>query len=118
MCLYWHSSRREVSNFSQLMYNIFYFAVVGDNTPLPTFSAFVSQNLARGNARLVWGKMIAEAAHYYIAKFPDIKDSTEYQAVGRQMLARYPSIKHEGKEAWVSFLLLFGQSLELTIVVR
>lgn len=64
----------------------------------------------------MWGKMIAEAAHYYIAKFPDIKDSTEYQAVGRQMLARYPSIKQEGKEAWVSFLLFFGQSLQLTIV--
>ena len=72
------------------------------SAPLPPFSDRVKHFLDTvGRAESIWNVVIAEAAQYYISKWPKIGDRTQYQAIGEKMTARYPCLKQEGKTPWV-----------------
>ena len=73
--------------------------------PLPSFSGRVQSSLQVGNATSVWRELINEAAHFYLAKFPQIGDKAEYRYIGESMWKVYPSIEHEGTEKWVWLII-------------
>ena len=72
------------------------------STPLPPLTEYVQDKAAD-----VWGKLINQCtcAEYYLAKFPKICHSAEYQAVGEKMFGKFPGIKQEGTTPWVSIAI-------------
>jgi len=68
---------------------------------MPSFSERVQSCLQAGNASTIWRELVNEAAHFYIVKYPDIGDKSEYRSIGENMWKVYPSIEHEGTEKWV-----------------
>lgn len=75
---------------------------------LPTYSDYVTANLRAGDSHLVWSKMICEAAHYYLANYPQMgmdNSSSEYRKVGQAMFKQFPTIARDGTQPWVRHLL-------------
>lgn len=75
------------------------------STPLPPITEYVQDQLLQDEGADVWGKLINQCAEYYLAKFPKICHSTEYQAVGEKMFEKFPGIKQEGTTPWVSIAI-------------
>ncbi|XP_038073388.1 uncharacterized protein LOC119741631 [Patiria miniata] len=55
--------------------------------------------------------MIAEAAHYYTANFPNISSSSEYHDIGKKMHQEFPAIAREGEHAWSFFTKCLSQRI-------
>lgn len=92
---------------------------IDSRTPLPPFSAYLLQHLKQNEAKFVWGKIIHQAAEYYLTQNPCISESSEYQSIGQKMYTSFPAIGHDGVTPWVSNLqkisiMLFIQSINLS----
>ncbi|KFM61220.1 hypothetical protein X975_17343, partial [Stegodyphus mimosarum] len=87
------------------------FKLIDSETPLPEFSDLIRNNLRENNLSAVWGTFIDECAKYYYEKFPNIQNSSEYQAIGRKMYSKYPAIGYEGKEPWSYFCKSLSQKI-------
>lgn len=77
------------------------------NCSLPTFSAYVEENLTGVHPRpeIVWTRMISEAAHYYAArlKLETLRTAEQYRQIGMAMCKKYPAIALVGGTTpWVS----------------
>lgn len=84
---------------------------IDGNTPLPEFSDLIRTHLQENNLSAVWGKFIEECAKYYYGKFPNIHNSSEYQAIGKKMYQMHPAIECEGKEPWSFFCKSLSQKI-------
>ena len=71
------------------------------SVPLPNFSSRVSDCLRDGNVSSVWSELVNESAHYYMNKYPNMNDKSDYRLVGEKMWVTYPCIAHDGTEKWV-----------------
>ena len=70
--------------------------------PLPTFDEVTMRMLEQGTPEIVWNKLVSQIAVYYYGKWPSIGDCSHYRVIGQKMLAKYPGIKQEGTNEWVS----------------
>ncbi|XP_015911228.2 uncharacterized protein [Parasteatoda tepidariorum] len=87
------------------------FPIINADTPLPTFSDMIYDHLQENNVSAVWGTFVDECAKYYFGKYPNIQNSSEYQAIGRKMYETYPAIGYEGKEPWSFFCKSLSQKI-------
>ncbi|GFR10058.1 uncharacterized protein TNCT_577931 [Trichonephila clavata] len=87
------------------------FQLIDSETPLPEFSQHIKNHLQENNLSAVWGTFVDECAKYYYERFPNIQNSSEYQAIGRKMYKKYPAIGYEGKEPWSFFCKSLSQKI-------
>ena len=55
---------------------------------------------------LIWQRVVDETARHYLALYPDISSSPEYQIIGAKMTTLYPSLKRRtspDSAEWVSW---------------
>ena len=74
--------------------------------PLPVFDELTTRMLEQGTPELIWNKLVSQIAIYCYGKWPSIGDSSHYRFIGQKMLAKYPSIKQDGTNEWVSSSLI------------
>ncbi|KAG8188438.1 hypothetical protein JTE90_008005 [Oedothorax gibbosus] len=88
------------------------FQLIDSETPLPEFSPTVLNHLLDGSdVTAIWGTFIDECAKYYFQRYPNIQNSSEYQAIGRKMYNKYPTIELDGKEPWSFFCKSLSQKI-------
>ncbi|GIX89574.1 hypothetical protein CEXT_52902 [Caerostris extrusa] len=87
------------------------YQLIDSGTPLPEFSQLIKNHLEENNLSAVWGTFVDECAKYYYERFPNIQNSSEYQAIGRKMFRKYPAIECEGKEPWSFFCKSLSQKI-------
>jgi len=73
--------------------------------PLPTFDELSMRMLEQGTPEIIWNKLVSQIALYYFGKWPTIGDSSHYREIGQKMLAKYPCIRQQGANEWVSSTL-------------
>lgn len=46
--------------------------------------------------------LLREAAQFYHFKYPNMRDTSYYQAIGAKLVKKYPCLVHDGTKPWVS----------------
>ena len=74
-----------------------------EDIELPRYSAGLLLALENydGNPSTL-NRMISETAMYYHAKYPAMRETIYYQAIGQKLIQEYPKLTHEGNKPWVS----------------
>ena len=74
-----------------------------EDIELPRYSAGLLLTLENydGNPSTL-NRMISETALYYHAKYPAMRETIYYQAIGQKLIQEYPKLTHEGNKPWVS----------------
>lgn len=67
---------------------------------LPSLSPALSLALENDDASVL-NRVLAEVSIYYFTKYPHMKSSDYYQAIGKKMTERYPVLKYPGTHPWV-----------------
>lgn len=78
---------------------------IPERIDLPEFSPNVVMMLQNNQGGEIFNAVLKEAAVYYQFKYPGMKDSTYYQAIGKKLVTKYPCLEHDGMRKWVILYL-------------
>ena len=68
---------------------------------LPQFTPGVVMKLQQNDLSSgTLNDMLKQAANYYYYKYPTMKDSVYYQAIGLKLVKKYKCLIHEGSKPW------------------
>ncbi|XP_071845550.1 uncharacterized protein [Apostichopus japonicus] len=76
---------------------------IPERIDLPEFSPNVVMMLQNNQGGEIFNAVLKEAAVYYQFKYPGMKDSTYYQAIGKKLVTKYPCLEHDGMRKWSYF---------------
>lgn len=79
-----------------------------DKISVPDLSPSLKLALQSGEkSAQIFNQTLKECEIFYTTKYPTIADSAYYQAIGKKMITKYPSLAYaDGTNPWVNFLIL------------
>lgn len=88
-----------------------------EKIPIPDLSPALHLALQSGEKNsTVFNQLLKECEIFYMAKFPDLSDSSYYQSIGKKLVTKYKCLAFaEGKNPWVCILIVFPKSLSMML---
>lgn len=79
-----------------------------DKISVPDLSPSLKLALQSGEKNAhIFNQTLKECEIFYTTIYPTIADSAYYQAIGKKMITKYPSLAYaDGTNPWVNFLIL------------
>lgn len=79
-----------------------------DKISVPDLSPSLKLALQSGEkSAQIFNQTLKECEIFYTTIYPTIADSAYYQAIGKKMITKYPSLAYaDGTNPWVNFLIL------------